>query len=227
MLLDAVGTVIEPRPAAGVVYSEHARRFGLERSPAEVARRFGPAFMAQRRIDEAAGHVVSEVRELARWRTIVAEIFPECAQPEELFQGLWGHFSSAGGWECCPDTAPAVERLNASGVRWGIASNFDSRLREIVAELPELAGCGFLAISSEVGFQKPSPRFFEAVLKAEGAAPAETLLLGDDPHNDVSGALAAGLHTARIDRRLPPSLDEEPTPRFADLESALDHFGVG
>ena len=69
-----------------------------------------------------------------------------------------------------------------------IASNFDARLRGVVAGLPELAGLGdSLVISSEVGYRKPHPAFYRAACESLGLPPGRVLCVGDDPENDVLG----------------------------------------
>ena len=55
-------------------------------------------------------------------------------------------------------------------------------------------------ISSEVGFRKPHPAFFQAVCEHLGLAPRQVLCVGDDIDNDVRGALRAGLSATLLDR---------------------------
>lgn len=47
-------------------------------------------------------------------------------------------------------------------------------------------------ISHEVGWAKPSPRFFEAMLEKTGHSPDQCLYVGDDPLADCEGAGRAG-----------------------------------
>lgn len=49
-------------------------------------------------------------------------------------------------------------------------------------------------ISEEIGHSKPSPQFFDHVMKSlEGAQPSEILVIGDSLKADIKGALQAGL----------------------------------
>ncbi len=50
------------------------------------------------------------------------------------------------------------------------------------------------------GAAKPAPRIFDAGVEAGGAAPSETLHVGDHPELDVHGARLAGLRAAWINR---------------------------
>jgi putative hydrolase of the HAD superfamily len=54
------------------------------------------------------------------------------------------------------------------------------------------------AVSGEVGQRKPAAAMFEAALAIAGCAPAEAVMVGDNPEHDVQGAAAAGLRTAWV-----------------------------
>ncbi len=45
---------------------------------------------------------------------------------------------------------------------------------------------------------KPAPAFFASVLAGIGCAPAEALMIGDDAHSDIDGALRAGLQACLV-----------------------------
>ena len=50
-----------------------------------------------------------------------------------------------------------------------------------------------VVISEVVGFNKPDPRIFESALSLSGAFSHESIMIGDDLHADVLGALNSGL----------------------------------
>ena len=102
-------------------------------------------------------------------------------------------FAQPPAWACYPDVAPCLEWLQESGIAWGIASNFDCRLRAVVAGTPLLRNCHFLAISSEIGWRKPAAEFFAALPAITGLPLARLLLVGNDEANDLEGGDAAGL----------------------------------
>ncbi len=47
-------------------------------------------------------------------------------------------------------------------------------------------------ISDEIGIQKPDPRLFRYAEQETGAKPEEIIMIGDNPDNDIQGALNAG-----------------------------------
>jgi putative hydrolase of the HAD superfamily len=204
VVFDAVGTLIAPDPPAPAVYATVGRRHGSGPSLDEIAARFRTAFQAQDAADCAAGWRTDEPREERRWRAIVAATLDDVPDPAACFRELWDHFARPAAWRSAPGAGSLLTELARRGLTVGIASNFDRRLRSVVAALPELAPVRHVVISSEVGWRKPAREFFEAVVRAVGCAPGEVLVVGDDFENDYAGAMAAGLRAVLIDpARLP------------------------
>ena len=146
-------------------------------------------------------HPTSQVREQDRWRTIIREVFDDVQQPEgDLFSYLWTHFGDSRNWSLYDDVQVTWQHLAASELRLGIASNFDNRLLTICQNLTPLDQTRDVFCSSEVGFPKPSPHFFQEVAARMQLHPSEILMVGDDRENDLTGALTAGgqgLHLKR------------------------------
>ncbi len=199
VFFDAVGTLIHPEPPAPAVYAAVGRRFGSRLGADAIAVRFRDAFRRQEAIDREAGWRTDEQRELARWRAIVAETLADAADVEACFQELYAHFARPDAWAVHPEAAPTLTALADRGCRIGLASNFDRRLRGVVAGLPELAAVQALVVSSEVGWRKPAAEFFEAVGRAVGEPPEKIVFVGDDPVNDYDGASSAGLSAVLYD----------------------------
>jgi putative hydrolase of the HAD superfamily len=115
------------------------------------------------------------------------------AQAYEVF------FAARNQLDVHPDVRPALERLQ-SHYALATLSNGNADLQRIgIAQF-------FTAILSarDVGAAKPDPRTFLQLTRVLGLEPREVLYVGDDPHCDVSGARAAGLRTAWMNRRRSP-----------------------
>ena len=201
IILDAVGTLIDPVPSVSAVYAAAAARQGLTVELAEVKTRFGQYFRNDE-VDEQLGPMATdEATEYRRWRRIVANVLPGLPDPDRAFTELWDHFGHPDAWKCFPDVAPGLRALRDAGWPVRIASNFDGRLRDVTAGLTELAGfADILIISAEVGHRKPHPRFYAAACASLGLPPERVLCVGDDPENDVLGPERAGLKGALLDR---------------------------
>lgn len=53
-------------------------------------------------------------------------------------------------------------------------------------------------VTGELEAGKPDPRAFEAILAALGVGPGEAVYIGDDPEDDVGGAIGAGLDAIHV-----------------------------
>jgi putative hydrolase of the HAD superfamily len=199
IVFDAVGTVFHPQPPAPIVYAEAARHFGSKRTAEEITPRFIAAFGREEAVDYANGLKTSEAREVERWRHIVAEVLDDVRDGEACFQELFEHFSRAEAWRLDADAAATIAALASRGYALGMASNYDHRLRSVVAGFSALKPLQHLIISSEVGWRKPAPQFFLAVCQAFNLPAARLLYVGDDPANDYEGAQVAGLRGLLFD----------------------------
>lgn len=219
VFFDAVGTLIHPAPPAPAVYARVGQRLGSRLEESTIASRFRAAFRRQEEADRAAGLRTSEEREIARWRTIVNEVFDETADRESCFQELYAHFARPDAWECAAEAAEVLDTLSGRSHVVGIASNFDCRLRGLVEQLPPLRSVRHLIISSEIGWRKPAGEFFAAMCRQANTPPEQVLYVGDDPINDYEGARAARLIGMLLD---PHGLREIPTDsRLASLNELI------
>jgi putative hydrolase of the HAD superfamily len=182
-----------------VVYASVGARHGSRLTAADIAPRFRTAFAREEAIDRDHGLRTDEEREVRRWRDIVAAVFDEPTDLPACFEALFAHFARPEAWRSEPDAGPTLRELARRGYVLGMASNYDRRLRSVVAGLPELAPLTHLVISSEVGWRKPAREFFQAVCAAVGRTPGEIVFIGDDPANDYEGAVAHGLSAVLFD----------------------------
>lgn len=200
VFFDAVGTVLFPSPSAPTVYVEVARRHGLVLAQDAVRHRLWMQFRNEERHDRERGWITSEDREETRWRAIVSAAIDGAT--EELFRELYQHFAQPHAWSVPAGAAECIARLHSQGVKQGLASNYDLRLANVVEGTPALHPLrDRLVISSLVGWRKPAPQFFDAVVTAAGCNPADILFVGDDVENDFEGAKAAGMQPLLLDEQ--------------------------
>lgn len=206
IVFDAVGTLIEARPTVGTAYTEAAARQGVSLTLREVRARFSRAFRTDEDHELRGPGATDEATELRRWRRIVAEVLPEISDPARAFDELWEHFAEPSSWTVHEDALAALVAFESAGLRLRVASNFDARLRCVLRGHARLARFAESAIiSSEVGYRKPHPAFFEAVCRNLDLGPDEVLCIGDDLENDVLGPLRAGLRAVLVAREDRPS----------------------
>jgi putative hydrolase of the HAD superfamily len=221
IVFDAVGTLLHPVPAAAAVYAEVGRRFGCQLEMDGLRRAFREAVARQDALDAASSWRTSEMREMQRWQSIVRDVLPDGTDPQACFAALYEHFSQPDHWQCDPAAQEIFAAASLHNIKLGLASNFDRRLRRVVAGFPVLAATQHIIISSEVGWRKPAPEFFAAVCQTLETAPQEVLHIGDDQRNDYQGALDAGCHAVLFDPdcRLPARFGA-----IRNLKDAVDCF---
>ncbi len=218
VFFDAVGTVLEPSPPVRLAYLHAGRRHGHEATEAEVDRRFRGAFAAEEERDRASGLRTNEAREEQRWRSIVATTLPGVPDQNLCYRELHEHFGRPEAWQVLPGAAEIIEFLVCRGMVVGIASNFDARLHAIVRSKQELAQIGPVVVSSEIGWRKPAPEFFQYLSDLTGLEPSQILMVGDDAENDVAGPRRAGMASLLVS----PARPHTNAPGLAAVGSLLD-----
>jgi len=117
-----------------------------------------------------------------------------------LARAVYDSFGDAGRWRAYDDVAPAFERLRAAGVKVGIISNWDVRLKGILDGLGLGSLIDTVVSSAVVGLHKPDPRIFELACARLEVDPGRSAHVGDHYYADVVGARAAGMVPVLIDR---------------------------
>lgn len=169
-----------------------------------LAAALGAAVVQGLDFPDAFDHVVPNIR----WQDFVAE-----------FERRYGGFRDQ---DLYTDVRPCLQELVDAGVRVIIAGNQPAHRREQLQAL-DLPHHG-MAMSEQLGHDKPDPAFFAAVVELAGAArPQDLLYVGDRVDNDVLPAGAAGLATCWLRRGPWGVLQDLPDDAHADL--VLDGLG--
>lgn len=211
---DVGGTLIEPWPSVGRVYAEVAGRHGWGDIPAEVLdARFADAWRATPAFDYTR----------AGWEEMVNRTFQglnPAAARVPFFTELYERFAEPGAWRVFDDVRPALDALASRGLRLGIVSNWDERLRVLLQRLRLHTCFETMVISCEVGFPKPSPAIFAHAAVKLGLPPPAILHVGDSLELDVRGARAAGFRALRLARGGGELRDDE-VPSLAGLPARI------
>ena len=189
---DVGGTLIEPWPSVGHVYAAVAARHGFTGLAAEILNtRFRQAWVARGGVDHTRRD----------WEEIVDEVFlglTTSPPSTTFFPELYDHFAEPAAWRVFDDTRPALTSLAARGVRLGVVSNWDERLRGLLRRLDLDRYFEVIVVSCEEGFAKPSRAIFASAAQKLGLSPVNILHVGDSAEMDVAGAQAAGFAAVRI-----------------------------
>jgi len=192
---DVGGTLIEPWPSVGHVYSEVASRFGITGvEPDALNSGFVRAWKARQDFDYSR----------KAWRRLVEQTFEDLTPvlPDEVcFNAIYDRFACAEAWRVFDDTRQALSTVKASGRKVGLISNWDERLRPLLNELQLTSHFAVIAVSCEVGCTKPKIEIFHHCAAQLGLPPASILHIGDSASEDVAGARAAGMQAVLLERK--------------------------
>lgn len=200
VLVDAGGVLVEPNWETVATVLE---RHGIRVEPGELAAA-NPLLM--RELDDA--DLISRSTDVTRRERWIARLLRHAGRAEELdadeietaTDELEALHRERGLWETILDGAPeALDTLRAAGLRLSLASNAEPLLRRKLEELDLARRFDHLAISGEVGVEKPAPAFFRGALDALGVAPDRALHVGDLYEIDVVGARGVGMQAILVD----------------------------
>jgi len=216
VFFDAGHTLLYAHPDLGSIYTETTRPFGVEIAAERFAEILIPVFKEASR-DYAATSTASDEQDLEMWRVITRRVYERLPvlsgiKFDTWFEALYGRFGSPSVWKFYDDVAPVLGKLRARGIKVGVVSNWDSRLRRISEGVGLTALVDFLVISAEAGIRKPHPGIFKLALEQAGVRPEEALHVGDNPEEDGEGARRAGVRAVLIDRKQRVTLRPDPGP---------------
>jgi len=203
IFFDAVGTLIYLPKSVGFHYALVGRGVGLNLDAGALDQAFAHAW--KQMPVRPATREPRENDDKDWWRKLVGHIFENVAPKaseldrDAFFEAAYAHFAEAGVWELYPEVPDVLATLRPH-YRLGVISNFDGRLRMILEQLGISKFFTALAISSEVGADKPDPFIFQRAVKLCGVTLSEALHVGDDPEHDWEGAELAGLAIYKLER---------------------------
>ncbi len=144
--------------------------------------------------------------------------------PESFFRDVDQAFRQKSAFTVFPDVIPALDAMQAAGLRLGVVSNWGWAAPELLQTLELARHFEVMSISARVGYQKPHRAIFEHALELLEVGPESAIHVGDDPEADVMGARRVGIEPVLIDRhgRIHPPMGSD-TP--ADGATVIRDFG--
>jgi HAD superfamily hydrolase (TIGR01509 family) len=128
--------------------------------------------------------------------------------------------------ELAPGAVEALASIKAAGLQTALVSNagvtMAPALRWLLDDYGLRPHLDLLLFSDELQVAKPDPSIFWHALEALGVQATEAAFVGDAPHNDISGAQAAGIFAVQIGDRSHDGV--KPDAQIAALAELLPAF---
>ena len=226
VFFDVGGTLLAPRPSLGEIYELFLRPLGIDVDAKDFRRAARETWTEFDRLVGRGGNRYGhfEGGEAEFWLRYVQRVLERVAAPErsrEAAAALHAAFSDPAQWAVFDDVRPTLAALRDRGVRVGIISNWDSRLRALLDALGLAPEFETIAVSCEVGVEKPGRAIFEHALGQLGVSPHEAFHVGDDAVADYEGPREAGLRAALLVRNGTPPAGIPTVPGLQGILSLL------
>ena len=200
VVFDAVGTLIHPKRPVAQTYAGVGYDHGSKLTEAQIEKSFSQAYGAATKSRETLQ--TNETTEYKFWHEVVSAVFHDVptAKRKDILIELWSHFGTAAAWNIFDDVLATLHHLRQEKVTIAVGSNLDRRLHTVCDGLgiSNLADRTF--DSASVGYNKPSPHFFQYVQSELGYQPQQLVMVGDDLHVDVDGAIGSRWNAIWVNR---------------------------
>lgn len=232
VLLDVGDTMARANPSWRDVYATVFESHGIKASVDDFESAFRAAWADWAHEGPFEATEEASFRRFVELDQLVFERLGYPDLPEQFFRDVDHAFRQGSAFFVFPDVVPALDAMQAAGLRLGVVSNWGWAAPELLQTLELARHFEVLSISARVGYQKPHRAIFEHALELLDVGPEAAIHVGDDPEADIVGAQRVGIEPVLIDRRgrtHPPVGSDAPADGalvIADLGELLDLLGI-
>ncbi len=195
VFFDAGETLLSPQPSwselSATILNERGHPVTVEQMR-EAWRYGGQHFL--RAAEEGRMFSTSQGESHAFWTTLYADMLSFLRIADEgAPQVLYETFSDPNTYALFPDAVPTIEEFRSLGLKVGVISNFEGWLKALLDHLEIRELFDVVAISGDLGWEKPDARIFEWAMREAGVGPKQSLHVGDSPNFDAQPAHDLGM----------------------------------
>lgn len=201
VLLDVGDTMARANPSWRDVYATVFVDHGIEATAEQFEAAFRDAWGAWAHEGPFEATEEASFRRLTELDQLVFDRLGYPDLPEAFFHDVDLAFRKRSAFYVFPDVMPALDAMQAAGLRLAVVSNWGWYAPELLQTLELARHFEVMSISARVGYQKPHPAIFEHALELLDLSADQVVHVGDDPEADVVGARRVGIEPVLIDRR--------------------------
>lgn len=228
--LDCAETLVHVRWSPGSFALDCAHELGIALDPATAKGIYESLFVA-RRLEYEQVNLTRDVDQCIEWwKRLTNDWFEKMelgpAPVDEIMAAsnrLLYHPPDRY-FKLFDDVIPALNALSERGIRLAVLSNWDYSLHRVIRAHGIESKFELIIASLEEGVEKPDARLFE-IARDRLNLPAEQVLhVGDNPSDDLEGALGAGFRAVLIDRGT-DTMSLDSIPSLTLIPSWIDLYG--
>ena len=165
-------------------------RSALDIAPEPFARLHRSTMDIQRRY---AGSACAAIHNrLIRFQFILEQLHKPVSLAPEMSARYWNAFLK--NIHPAPGLSECLETLRKRSLMIGIGTNMTADYQyEKLRCLNVLEQIDFIVTSEEINAEKPDRKLFDRCAEKAGCTPGECVFVGDNPEDDIKGALNAGM----------------------------------
>jgi putative hydrolase of the HAD superfamily len=221
---DAGETLLSPQPSWSDLSTEILRGRGHDVSVEQLReawRHGGQHFLNA--ADEGFMFSVSAEDSHHFWTTLYHDMLDFLGiDDDDAAEVLYATFSDPSNYALFDDVLPTLDALSERGIRLGVISNFESWLRGMLDQLKIEHRFDVIAISGDLGLEKPDPRIFKWAMSEASVDAPSSLHVGDSPNFDAQPAHDLGMCGVLLDRHGRWTDLDAPYPKVPTLGELLD-----
>lgn len=198
VVLDIDGTLCSLTKGVGEIYVELLAQKGLSIEPLALNQAvvqewqgFLPLYL-----NESQGYRTSLGREREVWceyvRRVLARVGVRTVGQDDLVNYIYGAFATKDYRAVAPGALEFIMRLRERGIHVVAATNNDERSKSVLRELGVLDKLSGAFTAGDLGWKKPSPRFYETLEQRLGFKPSALVHVGNSIALDIEPAQQAG-----------------------------------
>ena len=197
VFFDVDFTLIHPGPTfQGVGYRQFCARHGVEVD----ASAFDAAVARASDLLVAPAAIYDPEVFIRYTSRIIQGMGGQGAGVDAASREIYSEWAACHHFDLYDDVSEVIREIHARGVRIGLISNTQRCLATFQTHF-SLEGLFAVAVSSfEHGFMKPHRSIFETALQGVGAAPGESVMVGDSLLHDIEGARSIGMRGVLVAR---------------------------
>lgn len=207
IFLDAVGTIFGVKNSVGDIYTQLAKKYGVNQKAEIINHCFYKAF----KNSPSLAFDIENQEEIKRlefqwWRKVTYNTFnqddaiKDFTDFEGFFIELYNYFKTSQPWFIYDDVIPNLNRWQKQGIELGIISNFDTRIYDVLDNLNLKQYFQTITISSLTGVAKPDEKIFLTALAKHHCQSENAWYIGDSVKEDYWGAKSIGMKSFWLKR---------------------------
>lgn len=126
-------------------------------------------------------------------------------------------------WRTFADSISCLNKLKALGCPMGLLTNWDLSARDLLKSMNLHDYFDSIVVSSEINSEKPSPEGFIISLENLGVKASEAIYVGDNYHDDVTGANQVGMKALLVERWSRHSYPDANYDRISDMNQVVEY----